>query len=286
MKLGSSIMKYLFRTIAIIGVVVASPAWSQVRRTFVSGKGVDSGNCPVVTPCRSFQYALSQTLSGGEVIALDTAGYGAVSIQNAVTITVPGGVVAVATPAAAGQNAVYIGNAVPFRLEGLTLDGPLYVDSVPANTVSNGSIVRCTIRSGGAQLMNGGIYEITDTSITGGLTMSAVRSFGFTTTMLRTTVSGQTVFGNSVNGLNSGAMRVFDSFLGDFSFAGGTGSSASSLRMVRTSAGQVTVLQNSTAYFTSSSINKLTIQSPAVANSFGNNDIITVNGTLQSIPLR
>ena len=30
-------------------------------------------------------------------------------------------------PATAGQNAIYVGNAVPFRLEGLTLDGALYV---------------------------------------------------------------------------------------------------------------------------------------------------------------
>lgn len=285
MKSEASIMRYVVRTIAVIGVILAGPVWGQqVRRTFVSGKGADTGNCSVITPCRSFQYALSQTQSGGEVIALDTAGYGAVSIQSAATITVPAGIIAIATPAVAGQNAVYVGNAVPFRLEGLTLDGALYVDSVPANTTSTGSIVRCTIRSGGAQLLNGGTYDLVDTSITGGLTMSVVRSFWYNATLLRTTVSGPTVFGNSANGLNTGQMRVFDSFLGHLSFAGGT--EGSLLRMVRTSAGQITLLQSTTAYFTSSSLNKLTIQTPAVANSFGNNDIGSVVGTLQTIPLR
>lgn len=279
-------MKYGFCALVLMVASIASPAWGQqVRRTFVSGKGSDTGNCSLVAPCRSFQYALSQTQSGGEVMALDTAGYGAVNILRAVMITAPTGIVAVATAAGAGQNAIYVGNAVPFRLEGLTLDGALYVDSVPGNQLSTGSIVRCTIRSGGVQLPNGGTYEITDSSIADGLTMNVVRTLYSNTTILRTRVSGQTSFSNSVSGANFGTMRIFDSHLGNFSVTGGAGSS-STIRMVRTSAALFTLQQNSVAYLTASSIDKLTIQDAAVANSFGNNDIITVSGNLQTIPLR
>ena len=46
-----------------------SPAWgAQLQNTFVSGKGADTGNCALAAPCRSFQYALSQTLPNGNVL--------------------------------------------------------------------------------------------------------------------------------------------------------------------------------------------------------------------------
>src|SRR5215831_4846127 len=67
-------------------LILASGASAQVQRTFVSGGGSDSNPCSRTAPCRTFGQALSQTSSGGEVVALDSAGYGPFSITQAVSI--------------------------------------------------------------------------------------------------------------------------------------------------------------------------------------------------------
>ena len=58
-------------------------------RTFVASNGSDSNtasNCPVTAPCQSFAAAYSVTNANGEIIALDTAGYGPVTITTSVSI--------------------------------------------------------------------------------------------------------------------------------------------------------------------------------------------------------
>jgi hypothetical protein len=55
------------------GLSVA-PAQAGPNRTFVSGKGTDSGTCAYAAPCRTFAFALTQTAAGGEIDVLDPAG--------------------------------------------------------------------------------------------------------------------------------------------------------------------------------------------------------------------
>ncbi len=56
--------------------------------TYVSGKGTDKGDCSSpANPCRTFQYAVGQTDSGGEVKTLDAANYSPVTINKSITIT-------------------------------------------------------------------------------------------------------------------------------------------------------------------------------------------------------
>jgi len=73
--------------IVALSCLDAAPAGAQSIVTYVSGKGADSGACtPQASPCRSFAYALTQTLPGGEIKALDPDGYGPVTITQAVSI--------------------------------------------------------------------------------------------------------------------------------------------------------------------------------------------------------
>ena len=69
---------------------LALPLAAQAApRTFVASTGNDANtatNCPVAAPCQSFAAAYSVTNVGGEIIALDTAGYGSVTITNSVSI--------------------------------------------------------------------------------------------------------------------------------------------------------------------------------------------------------
>jgi hypothetical protein len=67
---------------------------STAQRTFVASYGLDTNPCSLVAPCRSFGEAIKHTSSGGEVIVLDTAGYGSVVITKPVSIIAPPGIYA------------------------------------------------------------------------------------------------------------------------------------------------------------------------------------------------
>lgn len=94
--------------VAVVGLVLvgltatsgrdALAAGSQ-SRTFVATTGSDANPCTRVAPCRMFSAALLQTASRGEIVALDSGGYGAVVINEAVTIAAAPGVHASISPA-------------------------------------------------------------------------------------------------------------------------------------------------------------------------------------------
>src|ERR1700746_1262060 len=72
----------------------SSAAQAQASRTWVSGVGDDANPCSRTAPCKTFAGAISKTAAGGEIDALDPAGYGAVTITKAITIDGGGGQVA------------------------------------------------------------------------------------------------------------------------------------------------------------------------------------------------
>ena len=108
---------------ALIVWFVATSAVAASNRIFVSGSGMDIGTCPITAPCRSFSYAISQVAPGGEIIALDTAGYGVVTINFAVTIVAAPG--ATAFIAASSGNAITVNGGANdvVTLRGLALSG-------------------------------------------------------------------------------------------------------------------------------------------------------------------
>ena len=69
-------------------------AQAQATRTWVSGVGDDANPCSRTAPCKTFAGAISKTAAGGEIDALDPAGYGAVTITKGITIDGGGGQVA------------------------------------------------------------------------------------------------------------------------------------------------------------------------------------------------
>src|SRR4249920_1041883 len=71
----------------------APPTQNTVQpqiRTYVSGAGKDSNPCTASSPCQTLQAAVTLTLAGGEIFVLDSANYGAVTINKAVSITSEG----------------------------------------------------------------------------------------------------------------------------------------------------------------------------------------------------
>src|SRR5437899_12217879 len=83
-----------------------SIAQAQASRTWVAGVGDDANPCSRTAPCKTFAGAISKTAAGGEIDALDPAGYGTVTITKAITIDGGGG--QVASVLAAGTNGINV----------------------------------------------------------------------------------------------------------------------------------------------------------------------------------
>lgn len=87
------------RSIAVVPILVASlvataplSVNAAQQRSFVASFGLDTANCQLATPCRSFNVAIANTNPGGEVVILDTAGYGPMTITKSIKVIGPAGV--------------------------------------------------------------------------------------------------------------------------------------------------------------------------------------------------
>ena len=110
---------------------------SAAPRTFVASFGNDAGPCSRTQPCRSFHTALSHTDAGGELIVLDSGGYGSVSISQSVSIIAPAGIYA-GISVLSGNGVTVNGSGIKVVLRGLTINGQggmLGVDFVQGGTL-------------------------------------------------------------------------------------------------------------------------------------------------------
>jgi len=130
---------------AVLGAL-AFPA-QAAQRVFVASYGSDANagaGCLLNAPCRGFTAALGAADAGGEIVALDAAGYGAVTITKSVTLTANPGFYA--GIAASSGNAVTIATAgVEVILRGLNLNGVGASNGVVMTDGSRLSIENCVI---------------------------------------------------------------------------------------------------------------------------------------------
>jgi hypothetical protein len=71
----------------VAGLVLGAATMNaQASRTWVSGVGDDANPCSRTAPCKTFAGAISKTAEGGEIDALDPAGYGTLTITKAITV--------------------------------------------------------------------------------------------------------------------------------------------------------------------------------------------------------
>ena len=76
----------LYCNMLVLVVAASSMALAQASRTWVSGVGDDANPCSRTAPCKTFAGAISKTAAGGEIDALDPAGFGAVTVTKAMTL--------------------------------------------------------------------------------------------------------------------------------------------------------------------------------------------------------
>src|SRR4051794_5450669 len=65
----------------------AASVHAQPIKIFVASYGSDTNDGSRGSPKRSFQAAHDAAAAGGQIVALDTAGYGALSISKSISVT-------------------------------------------------------------------------------------------------------------------------------------------------------------------------------------------------------
>jgi hypothetical protein len=121
-KPGSVIIMLI---LALVTFGFASIAQAQATRTWVSGVGDDANPCSRTAPCKTFAGAISKTAAKGEINALDSGGFGAVTITKSITIDGNGHIAGVLVSGTNGivVNAVNAASTDVVTLRNLDIDG-------------------------------------------------------------------------------------------------------------------------------------------------------------------
>ena len=134
--------------LAVMCAMIALPAQSAVQRAFVASYGLNSNtsfNCDVAHPCRQFLAAVTVVNPDGEVVALDTAAYGAVTLTQSISLTAAPGAYAGIT-VFPGSNGVTIATpGVNVVLRGLTINGQGGTNGILMTAGAKLSIENCVI---------------------------------------------------------------------------------------------------------------------------------------------
>lgn len=187
--------------LAAVGALVGPPA-GAAQRVFVASYGLDANtasNCNLLNPCRGFTAAMTVVDPGGEVVALDGAGYGVVTITKSVTIT--------ANPGFYAGISAFTGNAVTINtpgirvtLRGLNLNGIGAVNGVFMSSAAAGTLLQvenCVISNftgTGITVHDAGV-RVTDTTIRDNGSNGLVIESGGSGTVTRSTISGNSNIG-------------------------------------------------------------------------------------------
>jgi hypothetical protein len=139
----------------VLVLIVAAPAQAQVNRSFVSTGGNDANTvtgCTFSAPCRNFGAAIGITNPGGEVVALDSGGYGnggnTTTINKAVTIDAANVHAAVSTSAGQDSFVIAAGSSDVVVFRGLTMLGGNHsaTNGVTINTAGAVFLEGCQIQ--------------------------------------------------------------------------------------------------------------------------------------------
>ena len=120
----------------LLAVSVSADA-AAPQRTFIHSDpiGNDANPCSLASPCRTFGRAIGVVNAGGEVVILDTAGYGPFTINKSVKIIGPSGVYGgISVQGGAGATTGIVINAGPsddITLRGLDISGVPTVAPLP-----------------------------------------------------------------------------------------------------------------------------------------------------------
>src|SRR5205814_185227 len=70
----------------LVVALLSNSLFAQATRTWVSGVGDDVNPCSRTAPCKTFAGAISKTANHGIINAIDSGGFGSVTITKSITI--------------------------------------------------------------------------------------------------------------------------------------------------------------------------------------------------------
>ena len=141
--------------VALTGIALAGHASATLQRTFVGSTGVDTNACSITAPCRGFTAAVAKTTAGGEVIVLDSAGYGPVMITKSISLMAPTGIYAGVT-VFSGDGITVNGPGIIVVLRGLSINGQGGGYGILLEQAAHLRIENCVISNMG----NGGLLHL------------------------------------------------------------------------------------------------------------------------------
>jgi hypothetical protein len=155
-------MKFLSRTrivtLASVACLIGAPGVlrAQATKIFVASFGSDSNDGSRGAPKRNFQAAHNAVAAGGQIVVLDTAGYGQLTISKSISVTVPPGVNgSVTVTGSANGVTINAASSDVVSLRGLIVDGGgsgSGGDGILVNSVSALTVQDCTLRNFNAGL--------------------------------------------------------------------------------------------------------------------------------------
>jgi hypothetical protein len=168
-----------------------------VQRTHVSAAiGTDTNtaaNCTPVAPCRTFQAAMTVTDTNGEVVVLDSGGYGAVNITQSVSLIAPTGVYAGISVFAKASGVTIATPGINVVLRGIAINGQGGDSGIVMTAGNKLTVENCVIsnlKEFGILAIGDTIVRIADTIIRDNAVAGIFLDSGPRATITRTTVSG------------------------------------------------------------------------------------------------
>jgi hypothetical protein len=215
---------FVVLTAALLGFHVATAA-ATVQRTFVKSDGLDTNPCTIPAPCRSFGQAITQTNDGGEIVVLDSAGYGPVAITRSVSIVAPRGIY--------GGMTVFAGNGVTVAtagvdvvLQGLTINGLGGASGIVFSAGNSLVIEDCTVtgmNSVGILLSGANTRTTIRNTVVRDNANDGIRLAGITTGTITAVLDAVTSEQNGGDGLETGSGAVARVRGGSFAYNTGAG---------------------------------------------------------------
>jgi hypothetical protein len=253
MHLLGAIMIVPILSVAAYARPIPTSGGTPLMRTYVSGLGSDSNPCTAVSPCATFQAALAMTLAGGEIFVLNSADYGPVTINKAVSITSEGAAAGILANSGAGIT-ISAGASDVVNLRGLTIDGAnsgtagIQFVSGMSLTIQK-SFVRNFTNSGisFAPSASATLF-VSDTVVTNNVNNGIVVASGSGT--VKGALNRVNVSGNGVGILASGSgvsLAVTDAMASNNRYGIGAASSAVSIRNLAASGNSVGIAADQSA---------------------------------------
>ena len=213
MKSLATLASSLVLSLLLLALAPAAALHAQLPKIFVASFGNDANDGSRGAPKRNFQAAHDAVATGGQIVVLDTAGYGKLTITKSLSITVPPGVNGFVTVSGSTNGidiAAGAGDVVVLR--GITVEGGGTANGnsgIYATSVGTLIIEDCTVRT-----FQEGIYVLSSTSAQVSLYNTVVRGCGFGLDM-ENGANGVTVVatanGCEVDGNNFGVVALIPS---------------------------------------------------------------------------